>query len=287
MTSVTVLVSETLTPQVCHAARALATAAGAVCGPERVLQAGTAVEFACATPDDEGVRRALALSLQVLQVDAFVLPADERRKRLLVADMDSTIITAECIDELADFAGVKDQVSAVTERAMRGELDFAAALRDRVALLRGLPVATLQQCYEERIALTPGARELVAGMRAHGAHTVLISGGFTFFVERVAREAGFDTFYANELGITDGHLDGTVQLRVDRAAKAQLLAEHAAARGLTPADALAIGDGANDADMVALAGCGVAFRAKPALEAVARHVIRHGDLRAALWLQGG
>jgi phosphoserine phosphatase len=221
------------------------------------------------------------------RIDTNCLPAEHRRKKLLVADMDSTIIPVECIDEVADFAGVRERVEAITERAMRGELVFEDALRERVALINGLPEAKLQAVHDARITLTPGARALVRTMRAHGAHTALVSGGFTFFTERVAAAAGFDFHQANRLLSARGRLTGRVAEPVlGRAAKLEALTRLAAERGLALGDALTVGDGANDLAMIEAAGLGVAFRAKPIVAERANASIVHGDLTALLYLQG-
>ncbi len=221
------------------------------------------------------------------QADWAITPQANRRKKLLVSDMDSTIIGQECLDELADFAGLKAQVSAITERAMRGELDFAAALTTRVAMLKGLELAALEACYAERVSLNPGAKELVATMKARGARTTLVSGGFRFFTSRVARAAGFDADRANTL-LDDGtSLAGAVaQPILGREAKLAALLEESAALGLTPQDAIAIGDGANDLDMIRAAGLGVAYKAKPVVAAETLARIEHTDLTAALFFQG-
>jgi phosphoserine phosphatase len=234
-----------------------------------------------AAPDKAGI------VLEADRIDVVVQGEAGRRKRLLIADMDSTIITVECIDELAGYAGVKDHVAAVTERAMRGELDFAAALAERVALLEGLPAEVIDRCYAETVRLTPGARELVATMKRDGAQCLLVSGGFTVFAERVAAEAGFDRAAANVLGIEGGRLTGRVQGEVLGAeAKKQALLDAAAALELDLADTLAVGDGANDIPMLEAAGLGVAYRAKPAVSAVAAARIDHNDLTALLFAQG-
>lgn len=217
--------------------------------------------------------------------DANVVPREGRRRSVLIADMDSTIIGVECIDELADFAGVKDAVSAITERAMRGELDFEGALLARVALLRGLPESALEECYAERVRLNPGARTLATTMRTLGAATALVSGGFTFFSKRVAAAAGFAQDRANRLIVENGRLTGDVARPIlGRAAKLAALRELAASAG--PEAVLAVGDGANDLDMVRAAGLGVAYRAKPALAEAAAARIEHSDLTALLVLQG-
>jgi phosphoserine phosphatase len=254
--------------------------------PPAVLAPWEAAEWAFDKVDDELRAEALAATAG-LPVDIAILPATGRRKKLLVADMDSTIITVECLDELADFAGIKDKISAITERAMRGELDFEAALTARVAMLKGLGLDALARAYDERVKLTPGARVLVRTMAAHGARCVLVSGGFTYFTARVAKAAGFAADRANTL-IDDGRvLTGAVgQPILGRQAKLQALKEEAAALGAAPGDALAIGDGANDLDMIRAAGLGLAFRAKPIVAAEADAEINHANLRAALFFQG-
>jgi phosphoserine phosphatase len=221
------------------------------------------------------------------EADVNVVRADKRRKRLLVADMDSTIIGCECLDELADMAGLKPQVAAITERAMRGEIAFAGALRERVALLKGLPLAALERVYRERVRLNPGARALTATMRAHGAATLLVSGGFTFFTRRVARDAGFEAEQGNTLLDDGACLTGEVAEPVlGREAKLAALQDGLQARGLDPAESLAVGDGANDLAMIGHAGLGVAYHAKPVVAAAAGARIDHGDLTALLYLQG-
>ena len=220
-------------------------------------------------------------------LDCNVVPAGGRRKRLLIADMDSTIIGCECIDELADMAGIKPKVAAITERAMRGELDFPAALRERVALLKGLPLEAVARVYAERVRLNKGARILTATMRANGAHTLLVSGGFTFFTTRVAGDAGFEENQGNRL-LDDGKvLTGTVgEPILGREAKLRALEDAVARYGLSFDDTLAVGDGANDLDMIGRAGLGVAYHAKPVVAAAAGTAIAHGDLTALLFLQG-
>jgi phosphoserine phosphatase len=219
--------------------------------------------------------------------DANLVPAAGRRKRMLIADMDSTIIGVECIDELADFAGLKAEVAAITEAAMRGELDFEAALVARVALLKGLPATVLEDCYAERVRLNPGARTLVRTMDALGAGTMLVSGGFGFFTERVAAAAGFAEQQGNRLVVADGRLTGEVGRPIlGRAAKLAALRAGAAAAGIGPDAVIAVGDGANDLDMVRAAGLGVAYHAKPALAAAADARLAVSDLTALLALQG-
>ena len=220
-------------------------------------------------------------------VDFIPLGAGAREKKLLVADMDSTMIGQECIDELADYAGIKPQIAAITERAMQGELDFAAALRERVALLAGLEEGAIARCLAERIRPNPGAATLVRTMRARDATTLLVSGGFTAFADPVAAMLGFERVEANVLDTIGGRLSGTVSGRiVDAAHKALALVRTRDALGLAIADTLAIGDGANDTLLIEAAGLGIAFRAKPALAAVADGRLDHHGLDALLWTQG-
>ncbi len=220
--------------------------------------------------------------------DIVLQPVARRRKKLFLADMDSTMIQQECIDELADYVGLKSHVAAITERAMRGEIAFEPALRERVALLEGLPVAVIEEVLRDRISLTPGARTLVATMRANGAHTCMVSGGFTLFTDRVAAMIGFDENRANMLTVVDGHkLAGTVAEPIfGRDGKRAALIELRQEFGLTKDDTMAIGDGANDMDMIAEAGLGVAFHAKPKVAAAAPARIDRGDLSALLYVQG-
>ena len=238
--------------------------------------------------DPDTVRAALrVIATDDWLLDCNIVAVQNRRKRLLIADMDSTIIGCECIDELADMAGIKPKVAAITERAMRGELDFPSALRARVALLKGLPLEALARVYAERVRLNKGARALTATMRAAGAHTILVSGGFTYFTSRVADDAGFEENQGNRL-LDDGKmLTGTVgEPILGREAKLRALVDAVARYGLSFADTLAVGDGANDLDMIARAGLGVAYRAKPVVAAAAGTAIVHGDLTALLYLQG-
>ena len=222
-----------------------------------------------------------------LPIDIVVQPQALRRKKLFLADMDSTMIGQECIDELADYAGLKAHVAAITERAMRGEIEFEPALRERVALLRGLPVGVVDEVLAKRITPTPGGRELVMTMRAHGAYTCLISGGFTLFTNAVAARIGFQENRANELKIEDGKLSGQVAEPVlGRAAKLATLIELRESFDLDEIDTLVTGDGANDLGMIEAAGLGVAYRAKPAVAAAAAARIDHGDLTALLYIQG-
>ncbi len=247
------------------------------------LSPGEAVDIACpGKPDMDAVRAAL----EGEAVDALAVHSRGRRKGLLVADMDSTIVTGETLDELAAIAGVGERVAAITKRSMAGEIDFAAALRERVALLQGLDLAALERTWAG-VTLTPGARVLVATMRAHNATAALVSGGFTFFTERVAALCGFDVHRANTLLDDGAALTGEVGEPVlDRDAKLAALQELAAARGLKLGATLAVGDGANDLAMVTAAGMGVAFHAKPVVAAAARFRVDHADLRALLFAQG-
>ena len=219
--------------------------------------------------------------------DLIVQREPDRRRKLLVADMDSTMITVECIDELADYIGLKSEVSAVTERAMRGEIDFAAALRDRVALLAGLPEAKVAECLRERVKLTGGAIELIGAFRAAGGRAVLVSGGFTHFTDSVAAQIGFDRAVANRLIVKDGVLTGEVeQPIVDADTKRAILIDEARELGVPPSSTVAIGDGANDIPMIEAAGLGIAFHAKPATEAAADARVRYGDLSVIRYALG-
>lgn len=252
----------------------------------RALSKGVAYDIELEDADGDTFLGAQHAS-QGRPIDINLVDAEHRRKRLLIADMDSTIIQQECIDELAEFAGKRAEISAITERAMRGELDFEAALTERVAMLKGLPVSVLQAAFDERIALTPGAKTLVKTMNAAGAVTALVSGGFTFFTERVGAACGFKTTQANELLAEDGALTGAVAKPIlGRAAKQNALLRLAGEHKIDLADTLAVGDGANDLSMLERAGLGVAFHAKPAVADAAHARINHGDLTALLYLQG-
>ena len=251
--------------------------------PPVILSPGEAADVPCAAAPDAAL---IAEALEGTPVDAIATKARGRRKGLLVADMDSTIVTTETLDEIADYAGLKEEIAAITRRSMNGEMDFAAALQKRVGMLKGLSVEALEKTWE-RTQLTTGARELVATMRAHHATTALVSGGFTYFTSRVAALIGFDVHRANVL-LDDGSvLTGKVATPIlDRDAKVVLLRELAAARKLRMAATLAVGDGANDLAMLSEAGLGVAFRAKPIVAAAARAQVRHSTLRALLFAQG-
>ncbi len=233
------------------------------------------------------IRESLRATLEGMPIDFFVQPVAARRKKLLIADMDSTMIGQECIDELADFVGQKAHVAAITERAMRGEIAFEPALRERVALLRGLSADVVTQVIAERITLTPGARTLVQTLRAHGSYTVLVSGGFTLFSREIATMIGFHTYQANVLIVEDGKLAGRVDEPIlGKAAKLEALEHFRTMHQLSADETLAVGDGANDLSMLEQAGLGVAFHAKPTVAAAAHARVDHGDLTALLYAQG-
>jgi phosphoserine phosphatase len=267
--------------------------ARAVLGTEhqpRILHGEVAAELIVPGAEEEApaLARQLRAAFASEPIDVAVLPAGpQRRKRLFLADMDSTMIEQECIDELADTVGLKDRVAAITERAMRGEIAFEPALRERVALLRDLPVEVIDDLIRDRISMTPGGTILVRTLKAHGAQTCLISGGFTLFAGPIAAMIGFDEAHATTLGVRDGRLTGGVEEPiVGKETKRATLVALRTRFGLSPADTLAVGDGANDLDMLGEAGLGVAFGAKPAVAAAARVRIDHGDLTALLYLQG-
>jgi phosphoserine phosphatase len=243
------------------------------------------------TPDAAVDQRVLAEHLRGMvagQIDAVVQPIAYRRKKLFLADMDSTMIGQECIDELADRVGLKAHVAAITERAMHGEIAFEPALRERVALLEGLPVTVVEEVLRERIHLTPGARTLVATMRKNGARTCMVSGAFTLFTDRISAMIGFDEVRANTLTLIDGRkIAGTVAEPIfGRDGKRAALIELRNELGLAKEETMAAGDGANDIDMIAEAGLGVAYHAKPKLAEAAAARIDHGDLTALLYVQG-
>lgn len=254
--------------------------------PPDVLSGWESAEWIYPEVDGE-LRQEAAAAVAEMPVDWALVPVEGRKKKLLVADMDSTIINVECLDELADFAGIKAEIAEITERAMKGELEFEPALRERVGKLKGLALEALQKTYDERVRLNPGAKTLVKTMAAHGARCVLVSGGFTFFTARVAEAAGFHANRANVL-LDDGRtLTGLVKEPIlGRAAKHEALHSEAKVLGVTERDALAIGDGANDLDMIKAAGLGIAYRAKPLVAAEAHARIDHMTLEAALFFQG-
>lgn len=254
-------------------------------GVARWLDPGVAAEFLVETVPEN--RWTVWEDLQNLRVDLVVQPAEGRKKRLLIADMDSTMIRQECIDELADEAGVGAHVAAITARAMNGELDFEAALRERVGLLKGLPEGVITQVLRDRITLMPGGQVLLATMKAQGGHAALVSGGFTAFTAAVAAKLGFDENRANRLHIAEGRLSGTVAEPIlGSRAKLDALTEITARLGITPDQAIAVGDGANDLPMLRAAGTGVALHAKPRVQAECEVRVNHGDLTALLYLQG-
>ena len=221
------------------------------------------------------------------EIDIAVQPEANRLKKLLISDMDSTMITIECIDELADYAGIKPQIAEITERAMQGELDFEEALRGRVALLRGLDTAAIQQCLDERVKIMPGAEILVRTMAHSAAETILVSGGFTRFAKPVAQAIGFESFHANVLGEADGRLTGELDgAIVDSTRKDELLQSAAHAVNLSLDQCIAVGDGANDIPMLQRAGLGIAYHAKPKAAQAADVAIRYNDLTALLYIQG-
>ncbi|HQU68128.1 MAG TPA: phosphoserine phosphatase SerB [Albidovulum sp.] len=254
-------------------------------GDVRWLNPGIAAEFSLPFIPDN--RWEAWEGYQGMGFDLVVQGAEGRRKKMLLADMDSTMIGQECIDELADMAGVGPRVAAITARAMNGELDFEGALIERVGLLKGLPESVIGEVLEKRITFTPGGRELIATMKANGGYAALVSGGFTAFTEAVAGALGFDENRANTLLAKDGHLTGDVDRPIlGREAKIAALKEISALLGLTHAEVMAVGDGANDLGMLNLAGAGVALHAKPAVAAQCDIRINHGDLTALLYIQG-
>jgi phosphoserine phosphatase len=277
-----------LVPAVVEAASNSLASHGAQAKIENWLAPGIAVDI----PFQADASRAAQLTgmlhddLAAYPVDLAVQPVTGRRKRLLVADMESTIIQNEMLDELADFVGLREQVAEITRRAMNAELDFAAAVRARVDLLKGLPASVLDESMK-RVTLMPGARELVATMHANGAYCALVSGGFTYFTHKIRQQLGFDYDQANEILTENGTLTGTVREPIlDKNAKLAALKRLAGERKLPLSDALSVGDGANDLPMLKAAGLGVAFHAKPAVAAEVSIRIDHGDLTALLYLQG-
>jgi phosphoserine phosphatase len=268
------------------AARASLEAIGAASTAADWLAPDIACDIAFAGVPPALARTAAAAALAHRPIDLHAQPAIGRRKRLLVADMDSTIVTSETLDELADFAGIKERIAAITRQSMNGEIDFAVALRRRVAMIAGLPVAALEATLA-RTELTAGAGVLVRTMRAGGAYAALVSGGFRYFTRRIAARCGFDEDAANDLVVADGRLTGTVvEPILTRDTKLATLRRLAAARGLGLDATLAVGDGANDLPMLVAAGLGVAFRAKPIVSAAAGCRVDHGDLTALLYIQG-
>jgi len=288
MNQVATLISDPARPAVNDAAIAAARALlpGAV--EPVALARGVAVDIPFeAVSGNGGLTERLRKALAPAQIDVVIQPAGGRRKRLYLTDMDSTVIEQECIDELAYFVGLKDRVAGITERAMNGEIAFEPALRERVALLKGLPVSVVTEVIEKRITLMPGGRTLTATMRAHGAHTCLVSGGFTAFTGKIAAMIGFDEHRGNVLIVEDGKLAGRVEEPIlGKEAKLATLRELTARFRLKPEETLVSGDGANDLPMIEGAGLGIAFRAKPVVAAAAHARIDHGDLTALLYVQG-
>ncbi len=275
-----------LTPNLLPPVRAALTALGADCGTPEWLSEAEAADIPFTNLAVEPAAAAGRTALGGAPVDAIAQPVATRRKKLLLADMDSTIVTTETLDELAAEAGLKERIAEITARAMNGELDFKTALRERVAMLKGLPEAALERTWATT-ELMPGARELVATMRAAGAHAALVSGGFTFFTGRVAALLGFDEHHSNTLEIAAGVLAGTVAEPIlDRDSKLAQLKRLATEKRLGLIETLTVGDGANDLPMLLAAGLGVAFRAKPSVQAQARARVNHGDLTALLFAQG-
>lgn len=260
--------------------------------PAHWLFDGVAVDIPFGAQDNlQDDRHAIEQRLRELRgdlpIDIVVQPVGFRRKKLFLADMDSTMIGQECIDELADLVGMKAHVAAITERAMRGEIEFEPALRERVALLKDLPAGVVDEVLAKRITLTPGGRELVATMRANGAYTCLVSGGFTLFTSAIAAKIGFQENRANELVVRDGKFTGEVKEPIlGRAAKLATLVDLMESFDLDDIDSVVVGDGANDLAMIQAAGLGVAYHAKPAVAAAAAARIDHGDLTALLYAQG-
>lgn len=254
-----------------------------------ILHEGRALDLLFQASSIQDIRSHVVAALAALpSIDWCIQEnAPDRRKSMLIADMDSTMITVECIDELADFIGAKAKVSEITEAAMRGELDFEGALRERVALLEGLSVDMLETCYRERIKIMPGAAELVQTMSAAGAFSALVSGGFTYFTDRISKSIGFMANRANVLDIENGALTGKVVEPIcGAAAKLEALHEYCAEHRIKSSQVLAVGDGANDIPMLQAAGLGVAYHAKPKTIEAAHAAVRHGDLTALLYFQG-
>ena len=290
MSHVATLVSNPKRPAIDDTAVAKARALLPNAISEKVLQAGIAADIFFAPAPGIAARElagTIRAALAPAPIDVIVQPVAHRRKKLFVADMDSTMIDQECIDELADYAGLKAHVAAITERAMRGEIEFEPALRERVALLKGLPVSVVDEVIAKKITLAAGGKELLAALRANGCYTCLVSGGFTLFTNIIAAKLGFNENRANELIVEDGKLAGKVKEPIlGRAAKIATLQELTIKLGIRPEETVAIGDGANDLDMITAAGLGVAIHAKPAVAAAAGARIDYSDLSALIHAQG-
>jgi phosphoserine phosphatase len=275
-----------LSPAIVAEATAALNGLGAAAAETAWLADGRAADVAFSGAAPEAVAAAIRRVLAERAIDLHVAPAAGRKKRLLLADMDSTIVTTETLDELAAFVGIKHEIAAITARAMNGELDFEAALKERVGRLTGLEEATLAEAYAD-VRLSPGAETLVRTMAASGARCVLVSGGFRYFTSRVAQWCGFHVDYANDFVIEAGRLTGAVTLPIlTKDVKLQTLEAEAATLAIQPAAAMAIGDGVNDLPMILAAGLGVAYRGKPVVAAAAPARIDHGDLTTALYFQG-
>lgn len=268
-------------------AASLVRANGGDIASEGWVEPGVAYDIILTHHADDALKNALQDAAEGWRVDIITQAANTRRKKLVISDMDSTMIGEECIDELADMVGKKAEVSAITERAMRGELDFAEALTERVAMLKGLPLSELSRVLAERIHLSPGAVMLIATMKAHGARSLLVSGGFTFFTGAIATQIGFEEHAGNRLEMAGDALTGRVVPPIlDKYSKLQSLNDACERFGLNTTDALALGDGANDLPMLQAAGLGVAYRAKPAVRAAAHAQLNYCDLSALLYAQG-
>ena len=290
MSHVATLVSNPVRPAIDAAAIAKARALLPNAVSETVLKPGVAADIFFAPGPDAQERELSDLvraALTPAPIDVVVQETKYRRKKLFVADMDSTMIDQECIDELADYAGLKAHVAAITERAMRGELPFEPALRERVALLKDLPLSVIEETIRAKITLAAGGRELIATLKAHSVYTCLVSGGFTLFTNVIAEKLGFDENRANELLIENGKLSGKVREPIlGRAAKLATLQELAGRLGIRMEETIAIGDGANDLDMITASGLGVAIHAKPAVAAAAQARLDHADLSSILYCAG-
>jgi phosphoserine phosphatase len=288
MSHVATLISSPAKPAVTDAAIALVAKALPAAAKPIWLAKGIAADlpFDGGNADLRALQESLRKQLASARIDIVLQSAEGRRKRLYLSDMDSTVIGQECIDELADFVAMRPRVAEITERAMRGEIEFEPALRERVNFLKNLPVTVINEVIEKRITLTPGAKTLVATMRKNGAHACLVSGGFTQFTEKIAAMIGFDEQRGNSLSVEDGKITGIVEPILGREAKLETLKELVARLKLRPEDTLVSGDGANDVPMLEAAGMGVAYRARPIVAEMADARIDFGDLTALLYLQG-